>query len=648
MPLILVVGGIRSGKSEVAERLAAAAGRPVCYLATGSADDPEMAERIARHRQRRPAGWRTVECDDPAVATVAADETLLVDGVAPWLARLMRESGLWTDEAVAPLGAEGRASHERAVAAVRAFAQAAAARPGLTVVVAEESGLGLVPSGAGPRRYLDLAGDALQALARSAKRVLLVLAGRATDLAGVAGPADPATDPAGVAVPAGGPNDLGLGADPAGAAGPADPATDSAGAAGPADPATDSAGAAEPAGGAKLGGEGRRAGGLAPPWPGTVERAAPAVDALTEGRVPAELRLHGDTMVAAGQLDFAVNVVPGGPPGWLRDELASAIQRADAYPDEREAVAALAARHGRTPEEVLPTNGGAEAFWLIASAFRPLRAVVVHPSFTEPEAALRARGHPVERTFRRQRDFTLDPSAVPAGADLVVLGNPNNPTGTLDPAGLLEALVRPGRLVVVDEAFMELVPGEPESLAARRELPGLVVVRSLTKAWGLAGVRAGYVLAPPEVVGSLRAARQPWSVNGPACAALAAWARRTSASGGRSVSEAVARRVAAARAELAASLAALPRVRVWPSVVNFLLIQVPDGPAAHAGLGRRGIAVRPARTFPGLTANHLRLAVRDPPDNRRLVEALGAVLEESRAPGSHAAPGGPVAVERRG
>jgi histidinol-phosphate/aromatic aminotransferase/cobyric acid decarboxylase-like protein/adenosyl cobinamide kinase/adenosyl cobinamide phosphate guanylyltransferase len=644
MPLILVVGGIRSGKSEVAERLATAAGQPVCYLATGSADDPEMAERIGRHRRRRPAGWRTVECDDPTVATVAAHETLLVDGVALWLARLMREGGLWTDEAVAPLGTEGRASHERAVAAVRAFAQAAAARPGLTVVVAEESGLGLLPHGAGPRRYLDLAGEALQALARSAKRVLLVLAGRTTDLAGVA-------DHTGVAEPAERASDFGLGADHAGVAEPADPATDSAGVAEPAgratdpglgvdraDPATGLARVAEPAGGAKLGGEGRGAGGLAPPWLDTPERAAPAADALTDGRVPAELRLHGDTMVAGGQLDFAVNVVPGGPPGWLRDELASAIRRAGAYPDDREAVVALAERHGRAPEEVLPTNGSAEAFWLIASAFRPLRAVVVHPSFTEPEAALRARGHPVERVFRQQRDFTLDPSAVPASADLVVLGNPNNPTGTLDPAELAAALVRPGRLVVVDEAFMELVPGEPESLAACRELPGLVVVRSLTKAWGLAGVRAGYLLAAAEVVGSLRAARQPWSVNGPACAALAAWARRTSASGGRSPSGMVARRVAAARAELAAGLAALPGVRVWPSVVNFLLIQVPDGPAAHAGLGRRGIAVRPAHTFPGLTANHLRLAVRDPPDNRRLVEALGAVLEESRAQDSRAAP----------
>ncbi len=590
MSLVLVIGGIRSGKSEVAERLAAAAGAPVCYLATGAADDPEMAERIARHRRRRPAGWRTVESDDPAGAAVRDGETLLVDGTAPWIARLMREGGLWTDEAVAPLGVEGRACHERAVAAVRAFARVAAVRPGLTVVAAEESGLGLLPHGAGTRRYLDLAGEALQALAGSAERVLLVVAGRATELAAASssrshpgGPAQPWPDP------------------PMGAAA------------------------------------------VLPPDPVPAPVGRPA-----RGHVPAELRLHGDTMVAVGQLDFAVNVVPGRPPGWLRDELAAALDHAGAYPDEREAVAALAERHGRAPGEILPTNGSAEAFWLLAGALQPARAVVVHPSFTEPEAALRSGGHQVVRAFRDPNDFTLDPSAVPADADLVVLGNPNNPTGTLDPAEVVAGLVRPGRLVVVDEAFMELVPGEPESLASRPELPGLVVVRSLTKAWSLAAVRAGYLLAPAGIVAVARAARQPWSVNGPACAALAAWARRTSSSAGAEAA-AIARRVAAARADLATALASLPGVRVWPSAANFLLIQVPDGAAVQAGLTRRGIAVRPARTFPGLTSAHLRLAVRDPPDNRRLVNALRAVLEDQVAAADQetTALEGRAAAERR-
>src|SRR6266568_4541940 len=439
MPLVLVLGGVRSGKSEVAERIAAAAGEPVCYLATGAGSDPEMAERIERHGARRPAGWRTVESDHPGRARVAPHETLLVDGIAPWLARRMDEEGLWTEEAVAPLGREGRAAYQRALESVAAFAREAAERPGLTVVVAEESGLGLVPTGAGLRRYLDLAGEATQALASHAQQAVLVVPGQP---------------------------DLGP---------------------------------------------------PVPPWPDPPEAGFRQGRTARPPLLPdlGELRVHGDGMVGPGQLDFAVNVVAGGPPEWLREAMVGALDRVGCYPDERAAVAALAARHGRRPDELMATNGSAEAFWLLASVLRPRRAVVVHPSFTEPEVALRAAGHPIERVFRDAADFTLDPSVVPEEADLVVVGNPNNPTGTLDPAAVVTRLARPGRVLVVDEAFMELVPGEPETLAGRaepghppggadgpvaREVPGLVVVRSLTKLWSLAGVRAGYLLAPPGII----------------------------------------------------------------------------------------------------------------------------------------------------
>jgi histidinol-phosphate aminotransferase len=201
-----------------------------------------------------------------------------------------------------------------------------------------------------------------------------------------------------------------------------------------------------------------------------------------------------------------------------------------------------------------------------------------------------------------------------------VLGNPNNPTGNLDPAGVVAALARGGRVLVVDEAFMDFCPGEPDSLAGRADLPGLVVVRSLTKVWSLAGLRAGYLLAPPPLAATLRLARQPWSVNALACAALAACAA-DAATPAR-----VAAEVAAARAELAAGLAALPGVRVWPSAANFLLLAVPDGPRVLAALRDAGIAVRRADSFPGLTRDHLRVAVRPPADNRRLLAALAEAL----------------------
>jgi histidinol-phosphate/aromatic aminotransferase/cobyric acid decarboxylase-like protein/adenosyl cobinamide kinase/adenosyl cobinamide phosphate guanylyltransferase len=596
MALVLVVGGVRSGKSEVGERIAAAAGAPVCYLATGRASDPEMAERIECHQARRPAGWRTICSPDPARAEVAPGETLLVDGVAPWLSARMGEEGLWTDEAVAPLGEAGRAAYRRVLEGVRTFAVEAARRPGLTVTVAEESSLGVIPIGAGLRRYLDLAGEAIQLLARHADRVVLVVAGRAIDLdlddhLPRTLRHDRPISPWPTTAPLPRPVDLPRGR--------ADPRP------GRADPRP----------------------GRADPRPGRAD-LTPGGAGLPPDRTDL-LRLHGDAMVSPRQLDFAVSVVAGGPPAWMRHELASALDRLGGYPDERSAVRAVAARHGRSTDEVVATNGSADGFWLLAQVLRPRLAVVVHPSFTEPEAALRAAGHPVERAFRDPNDFTLDPCAVPDEADLVVVCNPNNPTGTLDPAAVLARLAKPGRVLVVDEAFMEFVPGEPESLAKPgADVPGLVVVRSLTKLWSLPGLRAGYLLAPPGIAAAVRETRQPWSVNAPACAALAVWARRTATPGGAEVT-AMARDVEAARADLAAGLTALPGVRVWPSAANFLLLRVPDGPSVRAGLARRGIAVRRADTFPGLGHHHLRVAVRSPPDNRLLVESLAEVLDST-------------------
>jgi histidinol-phosphate aminotransferase len=336
--------------------------------------------------------------------------------------------------------------------------------------------------------------------------------------------------------------------------------------------------------------------------------------------IPSDMRVHGDTTGWPGCLDFAVNVVPGGPPDWLREELRTALDRSTSYPDERDALQALAERHGRPSEEILPLNGSAEAFWLLARTLRPRRVVVVHPSFSEPEVALRTGGRRVERVFRDSHDFSLAPGTVPADADLVFVCNPNNPTGTLDRAEKLERMARPGRVLVVDEAFMEFSPGEPESLAGRRDIPGLIIVRSLTKVWSLPGIRAGYLLASPRMVAALKAARQPWSVNALALAAL------TTCAQDEATPRKIAEETAAARDEFAADLTGLRGVQVWPSAANFLLLRVPDGASAREALAARGIAVRRADSFPGLTPDHLRIAVRRPEENQILVEALRETL----------------------
>jgi len=330
------------------------------------------------------------------------------------------------------------------------------------------------------------------------------------------------------------------------------------------------------------------------------------------------LRLHGDVVAAPGMLDFAVNVWPGEWPATVRAALLAALDD-PRYPDDRAARETIGAHHGRGADEVLALNGACEGFWLLAHALRPRVAACVHPSFTEPEAALRACGAEVVHVLRDSRDWSFDPEEVPARAAVVVVGNPNNPTGGLDPTETVLALLRPGRVVVVDESFMDFVAAPAPTLAGETH-EGLVVVRSLTKLWTLAGVRAGYLLAPPQLVATLAAQRQPWSVNALALAALEACARD------RATPRRVAADVAAARAELLAALAALPGVQTWPGCANFLLLEVPDGEAVIGALRAAGIAVRPAASFPGLSRDHIRVAVRRPDDNRRLVEALAQAL----------------------
>jgi len=349
-----------------------------------------------------------------------------------------------------------------------------------------------------------------------------------------------------------------------------------------------------------------------------------------------QLRHHGDVDAEPGLLDFAVNVRGAGPPPWLRDRLVAALDRLGRYPsaaDDLAARRAAAARHGRRPEEVLVLAGAAEGFALLP-ALRPRLAAVVHPGFTEPEVALRTAGIPVHRVLTDAADgHRLRPDAVPADADLVVLGNPTNPTSVLHPAAAVRALARPGRVLLVDEAFADAVPGEPESLAGDATTAGLVVLRSLTKTWALPGLRAGYALGAPSLLDRLAAGRPPWPVGVLGLEAVRACCEPAAVAEARRAAEAL----VADRDWLVTALAALPGVQLQlPAAGPFLLLRVSAGARVRAALRAAGIAVRRADTFPGLTEDHLRVAVRPPAQSAVLVaalaEALAPVAAEPAAP----------------
>ena len=311
------------------------------------------------------------------------------------------------------------------------------------------------------------------------------------------------------------------------------------------------------------------------------------------------------------------------------------------YPpsDYRRLVAAAAARYGCDPGELLVGAGADEILDLIGKAFIPPggRAIVPVPSYAMFAVVTSQRGATVVAVPRRpaSEGFALDGAAIRAaaagGVDLVWLCNPNNPTALPEPDGAIEHLLddlagdaaatgRRAPVVVLDEAYAEFVRGSLSALRVRYER--LVVVRTLSKAYALAGLRIGFALARPEVIAEIAPYRPPGSVSVVSIAVGAAVLADDT------VAPATVTRIEAERERLRLGLTDAGWT-VLPSRTNFLLVAfgTPERTAAVAeGLLRRGLV---PRTFPDghPLAAYLRLTVRDRDQDDRLILAareLGA------------------------
>jgi histidinol-phosphate aminotransferase len=330
-------------------------------------------------------------------------------------------------------------------------------------------------------------------------------------------------------------------------------------------------------------------------------------------------RYHGDQAAGPGMLDFAVNVRTDQPPSWLVDRLAARMADLGRYPgeaDEARARSAVAARHRRNIDGVALLAGAAEGFALLAN-LQPQSVALIAPSFTEPEAALAAADVPFHHVVL-DPPYHLTDGVVPDEADLVVIGNPTNPTSVLHTREQILALRRPGRTVVVDEAFADAVPGEAASLAAD-VLPDVLVLRSLTKTWALAGLRVGYALGPAELLDRMTARRAHWPLGTLQLEAIAACSEP------EAIAEAArgAQRLSRLRAEMVDGLTSIG-VDVVDGCAPFVLFAVADAELMRKHLDGKGIALRRCDTFVGLNGQFLRAAVRA--EWPVLVEAMAEVM----------------------
>ena len=320
-------------------------------------------------------------------------------------------------------------------------------------------------------------------------------------------------------------------------------------------------------------------------------------------------------------LDFSVNGNPYGPSPRVREALAQVPY--DRYPD-REALAlrrVLSTHLDVTVDDILVGNGSTEIIWLVALAF--VRAgdtvLLVGPTFGEYTRAavlMGARLH--QYTARRTDGFRVVPEAMTQLLQqrqprLVFLCNPNNPTGTfVAPDSIVHwASTCPGTLFIVDEAYLTFTASAPSVLSIRH--PNMLVLRSMTKAYALAGLRLGYAVGSPDILEALRRARPPWSVNALAQAAGIAALQDTA-----HLTHCLAR-IAQAKHDFVAGLCAVGRTPV-PSTTHFFLVRVGNGAACRQALLRHGMLVRDCASF-GLPA-YIRVATRRPEENARLLTAL--------------------------
>ena len=289
---------------------------------------------------------------------------------------------------------------------------------------------------------------------------------------------------------------------------------------------------------------------------------------------------------------------------------------------------ALAERHGVARESVIVGNGGDELLFNLLFAFGgPGRALVTcPPDFAEYANFAAMCETEVRAVWRDAEDFSIDADALVAAARdaaLVFLTSPNNPTGNLVDRALVRRLLdETDALVLVDEAYVEFSRAGSSVVDLVGECPRLMVLRTLSKAFGLAGVRVGYLVTDPAVVDALGAIRQIYSVDVLAQAAGLAAVRT------REALAPVVEDIVAERERLIAGLSALPGVRTWPSEANFVLVCVPRAAEVRRRLrDDYSILVRDFSAAPGL-ADCLRLTVGTREENDALLDALSVLTRE--------------------
>lgn len=382
--------------------------------------------------------------------------------------------------------------------------------------------------------------------------------------------------------------------------------------------------------------------------------------------------IYGD---AAVELDFSVNTNRLGMPQAVRDAVIASAAAWEQYPDAlcrklRRAAAAFYEADGTPiPEDWLVFgNGASDILYAVVSAIRPKQAILLAPGFSEYEQALRMCGCEIRWLhLKEENGFSLESAreelyamlfdgsedaskiaSVPTLSSkrenvwekILILGNPNNPTGRAISSTELERLAEVCRethtWLMLDECFQWFLDTRRECSFVGNLLNGVgdhvILLNALTKICSMAGLRLGYGIIPNAGLRErLEKFRQPWSVSAPAQAGgVAAFAVLADHSEGNLLEWTV-KSLQTERPRLAEKLEELGFI-VYPSQTNYLLFRSPDEDSCDYKQGclEHGILIRACENFEGLNRHYYRVAVRNRGENERLINILKEVQSEEK------------------
>ncbi|MDP2943498.1 MAG: threonine-phosphate decarboxylase CobD [Candidatus Omnitrophota bacterium] len=348
-------------------------------------------------------------------------------------------------------------------------------------------------------------------------------------------------------------------------------------------------------------------------------------------------RIHGGNCLKHNIIDFSVNISPLGLPEGVRDIISKDTGAVLRYPEpaSERLKSRLAALHSVGTENIAVGNGSIELIYLIPRALRIKKALIVTPTFSEYEFALKTNGSiPIFFNTCEQDDFRIDCAKIAGflprfGA--LFLCNPNNPTGaSLLADEVLRLLRLSGKretILILDEAFIEFAQASRERTVVSEAVKSgsLIILRSLTKLFAIPGLRLGYAIGHKKIIEKITGLQYPWNVNGLAqVAGLKALADKDYMNRAREF-------ITKERRRMFEGLNNIKELKAYPSSANFILCKLQNASILSSKelvkrLLRDGIYIRDCGDFKGLSDRFFRVAVKKRDENNRLIKCIEKAL----------------------